>query len=570
MKKAVLVIMDMEWMEKNQRPYPTQISALRVSEYWGEKSRLDQLICPDSVQDLDWNHMAFTGYGKNEFLRAPDGATAMHALQTWLLPDDVLCWWSEPTVTAFVTVWQFLFHVSPPFTFCLVASALEDSLLKAGVFPKGSAYNLAKALKIVVPGNEHCSTDDVNTIRLLISRLHVKPEKILRHMLSNGIDQAGVERTAQSEMGNPKYVLDLTNKQGHIASCSLIPENIAKKGAATLDEVVRSLALPCKCCSEEYWHYSSKRAEENIRKMQLNFIFTEETGLFHVPSCLYVQNIPYPKIHGSVRYNTAVRKGFSPCDRCWPRPEDEDEPQYAREDGFAIRRRMVEKITSGRIRETDKAAAGRTLKKHEINAVQRHNLAIKERDIMPSNLQGIERHDANVLTQSGFAFWAAEGYRTFHLRNCPKLKELSHLHGYSRFSDAKRFGLFPCKVCKPSAKYDIVASVPLKQRIRENETEEQIDALCDSYGWKHEYSENVYYIETLAAKWKLMTDTHPLLVYHMPNGSTEYHKQHRTFLSMTDTVEYIRRHDETALVGREQELGSVGLEEKNKNTLIKD
>ena len=83
----------------------------------------------------------------------------------------------------------------------------------------------------------------------------------------------------------------------------------------------------------------------------------------------------------------------------------------------------------------------------------------------------------------------------------------------------------------------------MKQRIRKNETEEQIDTFCDSQGWKHEYSGNAYYIETPVAKWKLMTDTHPLAVYHMPKGQTEYHKQHRTFLSMTDTVEYIRRHD---------------------------
>lgn len=558
----MLVIMDMEWMEENYRPYPTQISALRVSEYWSENSRLDQLIRPDLGRDLDWDHMAFTGYEKNEFLRAPDGATALHALQAWLRPDDVLCWWSEPTVTAFVTVWQFLFHESPQFAFCLVAPALEDSLLKAGVFPKGSAYSLSKALKIVVSGQEHCSADDVNTIRLLINRLRVKPEKMLRHKFSDGLDQAGAGDQAKSEAGGPKYVLDLTNQQGHLASCGLIPGNVAKKGAATLDDVVKSLVRPCSCCSEEYWQYSRKRAEENIRKMQLNFIFTEETGLFHVPSCLYVQNIPYPKIHGSVRYDTAVRKGLSPCGRCWPRPEDESEPMYAREDGFAMRRRMAEKISSGRIKETDRGAAGRTLKKHEINAVQRHKQAIREREAMPSDLKGRQGHDAYVLTQPSFAFWAAEGYQTFHLRSCPKLKGLSHLHGYARFAEARRFGLSPCKVCKPSAKNDILASVPMKQRVRENETEEQIDAICDSLGWKHEYSDDAYSIETPVAKWKLMTDTHPLVVYHMPKGSDEYHKQHRTFLSMTDTVEYIRRHDESILAGREQELESSGNDKK--------
>lgn len=539
--EGVLVIMDMEWIEENQRPYPTQISALRISEYWSENSRLDQIIRPVANHACDWNHMAFTGYGKDDFLRAPDAAAAMNALQAWLHPDDVLCWWSEPTVTSFMTVWQYLFHVSPPFAFCLAAPALEESLLKAGVYPKGSAYGFARNLRISPLGMEHCSADDVNTVRLLISRLHVKPEKIMRYALSDGLDQS-VE-PAQDELSRSKYVLDLTNKQGHIASCSLIPHDIVMKRVATLDEVVKSLVQPCSCCSGEYWSYSRKRAEENIRKMQLNFIFTEDTGLFHVPSCIYVQNIPYPKIHGSIRYNKAVAKGLIPCGRCWPRPEDENEPRYTHEDGFALRRRMAERIVSGRLGVTEEKAAGRTLKRHEINAMQRHNQAIKERETLSLNVKGTEGHDAFVLTQSGYAFWAAEGYRNFHLRNCPKLNGLSHLHGYARYSDARKFGLSPCKLCKPSAKNDIIASVPMKQRIRENETEEQIDTFCDSQGWKHEYSGNAYYIETPVAKWKLMTDTHPLAVYHMPKGQTEYHKQHRTFLSMTDTVEYIRRHD---------------------------
>ena len=130
-------------------------------------------------------------------------------------------------------------------------------------------------------------------------------------------------------------------------------------------------------------------------------------------------------------------------------------------------------------------------------------------------------------------------YQTFHLRSCAKLNGLSHLRGYARFADARQFGLTPCKCCKPSPKNDIIASVPMDQKVWKNETIHDIDALCDRYGWQHESRAGVYYIETPAAKWKLMMDTHPLAVYHMPNGSDNFHKQHRTFLSMTDTVKYI-------------------------------
>ncbi len=131
------------------------------------------------------------------------------------------------------------------------------------------------------------------------------------------------------------------------------------------------------------------------------------------------------------------------------------------------------------------------------------------------NGTGVANHDAFVLSQPGYTFWAAEGYQTFHRRNCPELASVTNLHGYARCSDAQRFGLTPCKLCKPTPKNDIIASVPIYQRQRCHERLEQIDALCCPYGWKYYHDEHDYFIETPVGKWKMVLGTYPVEVFHI-------------------------------------------------------
>ena len=568
----MLVIMDMEWMDWCYKSTPTQLSALRVTPDWQEESRFDRIIRPESEQKCSWDHMAFTGYSKNAFLNASDAFTVMKDFSEWLNPEDVLCWWSEPTADTFKTIWRGLFHTAMPFPLRLIAPAIRENIRYRGSPLRGSAYAMAKTIGLPLIETEHCSADDVNVIRLLLRECQAKPETIPAYTPEERTAAEIPETTRGQSAYNPslKYVLDLTHRRAHLASCSLIPPTSELKSMATMENVIRSLLPPCSCCKEEYWQFSHERSEENIRKMQLNFLYAEESRLFHKTSCVHVQHMPYPQIHGCIRYETAVQHGFRPCGFCKPKPADEKEPLHIinntpfslplkRVDPFAFK--SLSTSTKQKQAKPEKTIYDRTLSRYEQNAVKRHEQAIKERAAIPGNLTGIENRDAHVLSQSGFAFWAAEGYQSFHLRNCPKLKGLSHLHGYARFSDARRYGLTPCKMCKPSKKNDIIASVPMDQRIRKEEDKNKIDAICKRLHWQYENKKDGYYIETPVGKWKLISGTYPLEVYHInkvdtPDNQDNYHKQHRTFLSMTDTVEYIRRHDD-ALVRKENHSKSV-------------
>lgn len=190
----------------------------------------------------------------------------------------------------------------------------------------------------------------------------------------------------------------------------------------------------------------------------------------------------------------------------------------------------------------------RRLTKAEKKAVRRHNEATGERAQVVGELSPEEKRDMLTLTNPGYAFWASKGYKTFHLRNCIKLKDLTDLRGFARYEDAVRAGYSPCKQCAPSPKSNLVVSVPIEQRVRKNEEPSLLDELCDKAGFKHSYSAPEYCIETPAGKWKLIFGTRPLDVFHLHLNEEqpvdeEYHKQHRLFLSLQDTFEYIKRHD---------------------------
>ena len=543
----MLVIMDMEWVDWFGRISPSQLAALRVGDDWKEIASFQKLICPElDWRKTDWKHVAFTGYQRDDFLRGSDASSALALLDVWLRADDVLCWWSAPTAETFAFVWKNLMHEPVPYSMRLVAPAIKEELLGRGLHEKGSAYGMAKAAGLEITEQEHCSVDDVSMIRRLLRELPADPEKIRNvAKASSDVTVRVVKPIVRSEY-NPslRYVLDKTNKRAHILSCGLIPSEAELRSMGTIDGVVRSKYPPCDCCSEEYWVFSAVRARESIRKRQLNYIYSDKSGLFHKPTCVHVQHMPYYTIHGAVRYETALWSGHRPCGFCKPGPEDEKEPLHIREYKEDIFSKTT--VIGRKKKEELNKPAKSSISRYEMNALKRQEQAKKEKAKMSDNLTGVHSRDAFVLTQAGFAFWMAEGYQTFHLRNCPKLNGLSHLHGYARFNEAYRFGR-PCKYCKPSPANDIIASVPMNQQIRPEETVEQIDALCESLGLKHESKIDAYYIETPVAYWKLMVGTFPLEVHHMPKDADYYHKQHRTFLSMTDTVEYIRRHDDVLL-----------------------
>ena len=436
----------------------------------------------------------------------------------------------------------------------MLAPALRESL--ANHYPTAkSIYDFKRVLNIR-GGTEHCSSDDVDLIRsnIYIERItaHPLPEEVYDRPIHN----PDRDRKQHIQAAKHTYVIDKSKNIVHSFGCPKINEKQKTEIVHTLKKCLKNSLRPCACCREEFWQFVENNANKSIDSCHYSFVYSD-TGLFHKTNCPHVFHIP--NIQGCVRYETAVNHGYRPCGWCKPKPEDEIEPlhiyNYGRE--LSCENSPYGDNKSGSPEERKRRAqagkatafsATRRLNAAEVRALIRQRQAAEERAALPNNLTGQSDRDAHILTQSTYVFWAAKGYSTFHLRCCPKLSRLSGFSGFSTFAAAMKSGYSPCKICRPSAMNDITVSVPIYQQQRSTENVCDIDRKCDALNWEHIATEKEYCIVTPVGKWRIKMNTSPVDVYHInkaisPDNETNYHKQHRLFLSITDTFEYIKRHD---------------------------
>ena len=328
---------------------------------------------------------------------------------------------------------------------------------------------------------------------------------------------------------------------------------------------------------------------DEIARTQYTYIYAVGSRVFHRRDCGTL--LGAREIRGAIKYETIERLALSPCKLCHPTKElpprisiKEASPlspwlckapspfltgltrnakkrhgaqaaEHLKPPASAsVKEKPIEKelIAKGLLGKKGKS----TLSRAETKALSRLEQSQRERTerLTDGSLTAWEKKDVLTLTQPGLAFFVAKGYHNFHLRECSRLKGLGDIRGFDTFAKAKRAGYTPCRFCHPTSKQDLLLSIPITNRVRENETLHDLITLCErlslSYANKGEY----FHIETPVGKWKIKLDTHPVAVYHINlvkgRPTEEYHRQHRAFLSFADAVYYIRRHDATLLSGR--------------------
>lgn len=190
----------------------------------------------------------------------------------------------------------------------------------------------------------------------------------------------------------------------------------------------------------------------------------------------------------------------------------------------------------------------------EQRSIDRYLQARRERLSRDENSFGsaVEKEDFYTLTQPRFGFFAGTGYETFHLRGCQKLVPLSHIKGFATYEDAICSGRRPCKYCHPTAKNNILCSVPITSHPRPEDSVHRVITLCQQEGYDFKTTAAHISITTPAGKWILDITASPYTMQHLnlvkPHiGPAQYHQQPRLFLSMIDAFYYIRRHDSKLL-----------------------
>lgn len=523
------IIADIEWnMNKFGLKYPTQLAAVKVDECWNVADRFSSFIRPRDESFHNWWHVSYTGGRAEDFKNARNAYAVLADFLCWLDEDDILLWWYEESAKLFRT---FVYEIlkTPLANKAVVLGDYVYEHLSGQAFSRGNAYKLAEARGIDINKKlKHNSQNDVRVMHELVQKIGFPQEELQKPLVRKEQPVPKVYRRPNADL---RYQYDPAENTMHILECDKYdPDRIDIVGHATLNIVFRRDVRVCDCCRTEYRKTRIERNRRRMDAMGCVYAFTEGSSVFHRKGCFSLLNAT--DIHGITKYQTAVGMGRVPCRLCHPTEADECRSRTAVEWN-----KHKEKTLSHSVPKEVKAA----MKRQQIAASARARL-------LNDGLDEQQTKDIYTLTQPGLAFFAGRGYGTFHTSECSKLKGLTDIHGFSRYAHAMKAGLTPCRLCRPTAKQDIVLSIPITSRRRVDDSSRILEQKCTEAGYPHSYDTEYFYLETPVGKWKVNTEAFPIRLKHiniaMSPLETKYHEQPRLFLSFADVFSYIRRHDE--------------------------
>ena len=534
----MFVICDIEWAINDKKQISlTQIAASRVDEKWHTLESFFSLVRPQNASFEDWEQVCYAGHKSIDFLHAPSAYSVLTEFETWLKEDDIILWWYDESQKTMKSFFRILFKKS----FDVPSKILVEympSFLNDGKMRRGNPYHLAQKRGIKTPYLKHESANDVKAIQKLFMGINF-PQEML-----NAPPPPAPTKESYTQEDYP-YQYDEVDKLLHVLGCEHIPIDHSLKGYSKIDKCLVQKLKPCPLCLKSKMREAlHERNQDILSRSQYNYIYSPTSKIFHRFDCHIMLNAH--SILGTVTYDAVEKTGRVPCKICKPTRSDE---WGARKDVKIQRKTPIRKKLSQR-----------SLDSHEKKALGRYKAATEERKaaLAGGYSSEAEKRDIYTLTQPEFSFWAGSGYSTFHIRSCPKLSGLKNLKGFKHYDMAIRAGFSPCKHCKPSPKHNTEISIPIYNKVRADEKVEDIRALCDRYQYEHSFNGTHLIIETPVGKWRINVQTQPIKVEHANIGydkNAKYHKQHRIFLSLTDTFRYIERHDTTLEARLKSEKG---------------
>ena len=523
------VIADIEWVQnKLNKQSPSQLSAVRVDEQWNIVDEFSAFIRPMDASFHDWKHVAYYGGTPEDFLYAKGCYAVLDAFEKWLGEDDIICWWFKPSADLYAMLNKIVLKAQKKRT-SVVLSEYVQGFLDGQGHVKGSPYKLARARDIEVPELEHNSYNDVIAIVNLLVGIGF-PQEALKEPPIKPQPKYNHPKSEQLE-----YQYDVTNGLLHKKGCPNLPENVDTLGYSNIHTCIRKRYKTCSCVRDEFRQAKREKVIDEINRSQYTFMYAENGQVFHRYDCHLLQNANH--VLGTIKYENIVKKGLRPCKVCKPSADDLTNPLVAKLN-------VVKMLAP-----TKKKKVRNWLTRPEMTAMTRLKQSQKERfsGALEQEMTEQERSDLFTLTQPRFAFFAARGYKNFHLRNCTRFEGRTDIRGFETYAKAMRAGYTPCRHCRPTDRYDVKVSIPIDNKVRSDETIEDLQTLCDQYGYEWKAYAEFFELTTPVGKWRIDTMARPVTVEHInlakhPNRET-YHKQHRIFLSMLDAIRYIHKHD---------------------------
>ena len=523
------VIADIEWVQnKLNKQSPSQLSAVRVDDQWNIIDEFSSFIRPMDASFHDWKHVAYYGGTPEDFLYAKGCYAVLDAFEKWLDEDDIICWWFKPSADLYAMLNKIVLKAQKKRTAVVLSEYIQGFLDGQG-HVKGSPYKLARARDIEVPDLEHNSYNDVVAIVNLLVGVEF-PQEALKNPPIKPQPKYNHPKSEQLE-----YQYDVTNGLLHKKGCPNLPENVDMLGYSNLHTCIRKGYKTCTCVRDEFRQKKREKVIDEINRSQYTFMYAENGKVFHRYDCHLLHNANH--VLGTIKYENIVKKRLRPCKVCKPSADDLTNPLVAKLN-------VVKMLAP-----TKKKKVRNWLTRPEMTAMTRLEQSQKERfsGALEQEMTEQERTDLFTLTQPRFAFFAARGYKNFHLRNCTRFEGRTDIRGFETYAKATRAGYTPCRHCRPTDRYDVKVSIPIDNKVRSDETVEDLQTLCEQYGYEWKAYAEFFELTTPVGKWRIDTMARPVTVEHInlakhPNRET-YHKQHRIFLSMLDAIRYIHKHD---------------------------
>jgi len=530
----MFVLMDIEWVDTSDHHVsPTQIATMRVDEQWNCVDRFFSRITPEDSSSVDWDHIAFSGGTPSDFLLSHGLFRVLTDLRAWLKEDDTICFWHNDSKNTLKSVYALVLNAEVSQRIVILSDYLFPFLIKRRM-KTGNPYMLCNEYGVKTDRPTHHSENDVSAIQKALRYIQF-PASLLNNVPPCRYDSVEALHTVWETDALRPYQLEVETGIFHKSGCSFIRNDALLTGHPNLKYFLRKKLTACPhCMKEDLRKGIRERNQDIICRTQYRYVYTDNSEVFHRRECSAILSTT-GTIKGSIHFNTCLSTGRRPCRLCNPINESIRKPPSAKAAPSA----------SGK-----KSIPTRTMNAEEQRSYNRFLQARGERFSTSKNCfkSDAERKDFYTLTHTGFAFFSAAGYQTFHRRNCRKLHGLSGITGFSRYKDALHTGRTPCKICKPTAKHDIQYPVPITSKKRRDESPSDIAALCSSHGYPYEIENQFFCFTTPVGKWKINISSSPYVVYHInlirtPDNDRIYHRQPRLFLSLADTFSYIHHHD---------------------------
>ena len=535
----MFVLSDIEWITNAAGHYsPTQLAAIRVDGDWNETARFHSFIRPRDGEFHDWTHVAYSGGNPVDFLRARNAHNVLESFLDWLAEDDIVLWWYNESDQVFNKLHRLILKTR----FAKRTISIQDyvyAFLHGQPKSRGNAYQIAEARGILTnPSLKHYAINDAEVMRKLMKKIAYPQKDLLKPVV-----RPDVVHKPSKQFAELPYRYDTATNMIHLKDCPALSKDEAVTiGFESWKAPLKKGVKPCGCCKEEYRIAFRERNMDILERTQYTYVYTKDSMVFHKYSCGVM--LSAKSILGSRKYETVIKTGRKPCKLCNPSPEDVYRPLPPQEKIARLQKKTK-----------------KTVSREDARAILRQRVAAEERDrrLKDDTLTEQERNDVFTLTQPRFAFWSGQGYRTFHLRTCPKLRELSNLRGFATYKEAVSTGYTPCRKCKPTTKHDVKVSIPITNQVRPDEKIEDLETLCREAGYSHHRDGPYLYLETPVGKWRIHVSESPVKLDHINLVKTpkinQYHEQPRIFLSFLDAFQYIKRHDKK--LEREKSEGCV-------------